>query len=80
MRTSPADILQKRVKTMVTWRKSSYSAGSGATDCVELADLHDCLVGIRDSKAPDAGHLAVGRAALGDLLRKVRAGRLDLGS
>lgn len=32
-----------------TWRKSSYSGGSQATSCVEVATSPD-LTGVRDSK------------------------------
>ncbi|MEU6918294.1 DUF397 domain-containing protein [Streptomyces olindensis] len=34
-----------------TWRKSSYSGGSGG-DCLEMADGHAVLVPVRDSKNP----------------------------
>ncbi|MFC4905784.1 DUF397 domain-containing protein [Actinomadura gamaensis] len=43
---------------MTIWRKSSHS-GSDHGQCVELADLGG-RVWIRDSKAPDHGHLCVG--------------------
>ena len=40
----------------VAWRKSSFSSGSNA--CVEVA--HDAeVVGVRDSKAPEAGALLI---------------------
>ncbi|MBL1083141.1 DUF397 domain-containing protein [Streptomyces actinomycinicus] len=39
------------------WRKSSYS-GSNGGECIEVADL-PALVAVRDSKNPDAAHLAV---------------------
>lgn len=46
---------------VATWRKSSHSAGSNSA-CVEVAP-GDGLVGVRDSKDPEGGHLAVsGRA------------------
>lgn len=32
------------------WRKSTYSGGSGDSDCVEVSLAHDALV--RDSKNP----------------------------
>ncbi|MFC5179782.1 DUF397 domain-containing protein [Actinomadura harenae] len=51
------------------WRKSSYSTGgdSGGTDCVEVAGL-GAIVGIRDSKAADRGHLTVTRESLASLI------------
>jgi hypothetical protein len=63
---------------MRAWRRSSYSQTSGTTDCVELADLGDGRVGARDSKAPDLGHLVLGRAALREVLARVRADELDV--
>ncbi|QRP45791.1 DUF397 domain-containing protein [Amycolatopsis sp. FDAARGOS 1241] len=41
------------------WRKSSYSGGnSGNVDCVEVA-LGTEVVGVRDTKAREAGELHV---------------------
>jgi len=37
--------------TRATWRKSSYSGGSG--NCVEVAGNLPGAVGVRDSKDPD---------------------------
>jgi hypothetical protein len=62
---------------MITWRKSSYSGGggSGGQDCVEVARLPEG-VGVRDSKAPGAGHLALSRTAFAQLLSHAKnAGR-----
>ncbi|KAB2350880.1 DUF397 domain-containing protein [Actinomadura rudentiformis] len=42
------------------WRKSSHSAHEGG-ECVEVADLR-AAVGVRDSKAPEAGHLSLSAA------------------
>lgn len=42
------------------WHKSSHSGGN--SNCVEVAHAH-AVVGIRDSKNPAAGHLAVPRSA-----------------
>jgi hypothetical protein len=45
--------------TPTHWRKSSHS-GANEDECVEVADLHG-RIGIRDSKAPAAGHLTLAR-------------------
>ncbi|MGW5335324.1 DUF397 domain-containing protein [Streptomyces bauhiniae] len=34
-----------------TWRKSSYSGGSGG-NCLEVNDTHPTHIPVRDSKAP----------------------------
>ncbi|MFC0042752.1 DUF397 domain-containing protein [Actinomadura rayongensis] len=57
---------------MIQWRKSSRSNPQGG-DCVELAALLSC-VGVRDSKAPDAGHLAVRVGEFRRLVAEVKAG------
>lgn len=57
---------------MTAWRKSSYSDASG-NNCVEVAQLPG-LVGIRDSKHPEAGHLAVTASVFGKLVRRIQAG------
>jgi hypothetical protein len=44
---------------------------------VELARL-DAGVGIRDSKAPDMGHLTVAPEALSGLVGRIKTGELDL--
>ncbi|MGI5168817.1 DUF397 domain-containing protein [Spirillospora sp. CA-253888] len=54
----------------VTWRKASYS-GSDAGHCVELADLGP-VIGIRDSKAPENGHLVFERDALVVLVHRLK--------
>ncbi|MEV4675443.1 MULTISPECIES: DUF397 domain-containing protein [Actinomadura] len=53
---------------MIQWRKSSYSGSTSTqSDCIEVADLGP-EIGIRDSKAPGAGHLALSRQAFAGLL------------
>ncbi|MBA8948828.1 hypothetical protein HNR61_000426 [Actinomadura namibiensis] len=54
-----------------TWRKSSRSNDTGG-ECVEVADL-GAAVGVRDSKAPAAGHLCVDRASLRVLVSRIKA-------
>lgn len=57
---------------MTTWRKSSHS-GSATTqsDCVEVARF-DGVVGLRDSKAPDTGHLSLSPTAFTELLVRLK--------
>ncbi|SPT59207.1 DUF397 domain-containing protein [Actinomadura madurae] len=47
----------------VTWRRSSRSTSSGG-NCVELADVTDAVVAVRDSKDPDGPILLLPRTAL----------------
>ncbi|MEU5990954.1 DUF397 domain-containing protein [Spirillospora sp. NPDC047418] len=58
------------------WRKSSRSGGQSG-QCVEVAKASG-LVGVRDSKSPEGGHLVLDRAAVSALLAQVKAGDLDL--
>ncbi|WP_253883957.1 DUF397 domain-containing protein [Actinomadura rupiterrae] len=51
------------------WRKATAS-GPEESACVELADLTG-VVGLRDSKAPELGHLSLSRSALAELLGRV---------
>jgi hypothetical protein len=62
---------------MTEWRKSSRSSGFDNSDCVEVADLAGAI-GIRDSKAPDAGQLCISVESFADLLTRTRQGDLDL--
>jgi hypothetical protein len=60
----------------MTWHKASLSASQG--DCVEVGiPAVGRAVGIRDSKSPGRGHLAVTPAVLGALLASVKRGELD---
>ncbi|GAA4128144.1 DUF397 domain-containing protein [Actinomadura keratinilytica] len=59
-----------------TWRKSSRSNGAGG-NCVEVANLA-AGIGVRDSKAPDSGHLIFSPQAWAAFLARARAGRHDL--
>lgn len=58
---------------MITWRKSSHSGGggSGGQDCVELARLPNGI-GLRDSKAPHAGHLSISAKSFAALLTRTK--------
>ncbi|HUQ60255.1 DUF397 domain-containing protein [Lentzea sp.] len=52
------------------WRKSSYSSGTGDSECVEVSLAHDALV--RDSKNP-ASTLAFSTDAWHALVREITA-------
>lgn len=61
---------------MNTWRKSSRSNTSGG-QCVEVAHLAG-NVGVRDSKAPDTGHLTLSPKTFADLVTRVKRDELNL--
>jgi hypothetical protein len=63
-----------RSSTAVHWRKSSYS--DNTQNCVELADAGSVVL-VRDSKHPEAGHLALVRAEAAALVAAAKAGELD---
>ncbi|GGV04400.1 hypothetical protein GCM10010182_23410 [Actinomadura cremea] len=54
-----------------TWRKSRHSGTQGGSACVEVASLVEG-VGVRDSKAPGAGHLTLEREAFRALLAELK--------
>jgi hypothetical protein len=56
------------------WRKSSYSHGSN-TDCVEVAPT-TVVVGVRDTKSRERGHVTVGRTAWAAFARAAARGDL----
>ncbi|RAY12786.1 DUF397 domain-containing protein [Actinomadura craniellae] len=56
---------------MTRWRKSSHSADTGQTDCVEIARL-PLAVGVRDSKAPEGGHLTLSADDFAALIARVK--------
>lgn len=60
----------------VMWRKARRSAAENG--CVEVGTHDGHAAGIRDSKSPERGHLALTPVMLGELLGAVKAGRLDL--
>ncbi|WP_067466749.1 DUF397 domain-containing protein [Actinomadura macra] len=62
---------------MIQWRKSSRSADSGQTDCVELARL-TLAIGVRDSKDPHGPALALPPEPFRALVRDVKAGNHDM--
>ncbi|HZR53399.1 MAG TPA: DUF397 domain-containing protein [Streptosporangiaceae bacterium] len=61
--------------TDLTWRKASRSGSTG--DCVEVGTTAaGTVAGIRDSKSPERGHLAVELDAWRAFLAKVKRGEL----
>ncbi|GAA2433626.1 hypothetical protein GCM10010191_54790 [Actinomadura vinacea] len=60
------------------WRKSSRSESGTAVECVELADLGGKIIGVRDSKASEVGHLALDAADFAALVGQIKVGGLDL--
>ncbi|NVI90928.1 DUF397 domain-containing protein [Actinomadura sp. BRA 177] len=57
--------------TPPAWRKSSRSTEGTSAQCVEIAHLVE-TIGIRDSKNPDAGYLAVSPAGFAALVRQIK--------
>jgi hypothetical protein len=53
------------------WFKSSHSDGQEHSTCVEVA-LDTEITAVRDSKAPDAGHLTVPHTTWSALLSSLR--------
>lgn len=59
-----------------TWRKSSYSGGSGG-ECIEVADGTPGLVPVRDSKDPSGPALAFSASSWSAFVADVKAGRFS---
>jgi hypothetical protein len=55
----------------IEWRKSSRSTGVNDEACVELARFAGA-VGVRDSKHPERGHLALRPGQLSALMERIR--------
>ncbi len=62
--------------TGATWRKSTYSGGSGG-DCVEVADGVPGVMPVRDSKDPEGPALVFGADAWTAFVADVKAGRFS---
>ncbi|MFF5261925.1 DUF397 domain-containing protein [Actinomadura viridis] len=58
------------------WRKSSFSGGIQEA-CVEVAALPRSI-GVRDSKAPEAGHLSLSVQGFAALVARVKRGEARL--
>jgi hypothetical protein len=58
-----------------TWRKSTRSNGAGG-NCVEIADV-GVGIGVRDSKASEAGHITFAREAWAAFMTCAKAGVYD---
>ncbi|TDE32529.1 DUF397 domain-containing protein [Actinomadura sp. 6K520] len=58
---------------IIQWRKSTRSDDYG--NCIELAALPDAIA-IRDSRAPDIGHLTLTPQAFGYLLTQLKRDEL----
>lgn len=55
------------------WRKSTHSGGANDQHCVELGRLaHEDGIGVRDSKDPDTGHLALTATQFATLLQQIK--------
>lgn len=59
--------------TSPVWRKSKRSTGGTSEQCVELAQL-PTGIGLRDSKAPDTGHLVLTPHAFATLVQHMKHG------
>ena len=58
------------------WRKANRSIGNGA--CVEVAKVGPDQMGVRDSKRPEAGHLAVATDVFRGFTQAIKGGSFDL--
>lgn len=58
----------------LTWRKSTFSMQG---DCVEVADLGNNSIAMRNSNRPEDGYVAFTRREIGAFLRGIVAGEFD---
>ncbi|WP_228816640.1 DUF397 domain-containing protein [Nocardia transvalensis] len=59
----------------LAWRKSTFSNPSG--NCVELADLANGLVAMRNSRDPEGAVLVYTRPEIDAFLRGAKSGEFD---
>ncbi len=57
----------------ISWQKSSYSNPSG--NCVELADLPDGRIAVRNSRVPEGPALVFTRSQMAAFLKATSEGR-----
>jgi Domain of unknown function (DUF397) len=58
------------------WRRSSYSGGSGSSNCVDVRD-YPGTIAVRDSKNPDGPELALSPVGWRAFTTGVKAGLYD---
>lgn len=57
----------------ILWRKSSHSGSASDAMSVELGRLApEVGIGMRDSKAPDGGHLTLSLAPFASLIEQIK--------
>jgi hypothetical protein len=62
--------------TTIIWRKATASGTQG--DCVQLADLGNGTIGVRDSKlGDDSDVLGFNRSEMAAFIKGVKAGEFD---
>ena len=61
--------------SQLTWRKSSFSDMEG--NCVEVAELGDGRIAVRNSRHPDEGIVFCTRAAMVAWVEGIKAGQFD---
>ena len=62
--------------TFPVWRKSSRSTEGTTAQCVEVARLTG-VIGVRDSKRPDDGHLHLVPSQFTALVRRIKNNELN---
>lgn len=60
--------------TPTSWQKSTFSGGGG---CVEVADLGDGTIAVRNSKRPHEAHIVFTRHEIDVFVQGVMAGEFD---